>query len=469
MDDGPVRGAHRPCVPPVRLPRGARRRAGRGGDGLGRRRRRGDRRRARRRRREGRRRERPALPPVLGTGIRRGAPAHRAGDRRARPDEGARGPRRAAVRGCRHRTLRAGLDRRPPRDAEGDRRTLRPLLEGVRSADGQGRLRRAREGSAEEPLHGRHRRRRLAHLARGRPLLHDGARRRRAGRVLRARRRRDGEREQELGEDHRGGYRPLRAGVLRLRLEEVGFDDHLPPAVRAAPDPLDVPDRLGPGQLRRLPPVRLPRAPRRPRGCGAGRDVPVEQPVRAGDRVGAFAGRDPADDPRERAPVLRRRRPEGRDGGGTRLAGQHDPADVLLRPCGRPRPDRGRGSDQGRDREELRQARALRRGAELRGRRRRARRHARGSRAVRRGRRSAPAAAGPRRCPRLRPARDRDDARGQGRPAPGLGAARRWDLPDRHGEVGEALDRAGDPDLGPGHLHRLRQVRVWSVRIRRSA
>ena len=141
-----------------------------------------------------------------------------------------------------------------------------------------------------------------------------------------------------LGEDHRGGYGPLRAGVLRLRLEEVGFDDHLPPAVRAAPHPLDVPDRLGPGQLRRLPPVQLPRAARRPRGRGAGSDVPVEQPVRAGDRVGAFAGRDPADDRREGAPVLRRRRPEGRDGGGTRLARQHDPADVLLRPRGRPRP-----------------------------------------------------------------------------------------------------------------------------------
>ena len=79
---------------------------------------------------------------------------------------------------------------------------------------------------------------------------------------------------------------------------------------------------------------------------------------------------------------------------------------------------------------------------------------------VRRGRRPAPPAAGPRRGPRLRPARDRDDARRPGRPAPGLGAAGRRDLPDRHGEVGEALDRAGDPDLGPGHLHRLRQVRA---------
>ena len=50
---------------------------------------------------------------------------------------------------------------------------------------------------------------------------------------------------------------------------------------------------------------------------------------------------------------------------------------------------------------------ARRRGAELRGGGRRARRPARGSRAGRHGRRPAPAAAGPRGCPRLRPARDR--------------------------------------------------------------
>ena len=121
------------------------------------------------------------------------------------------------------------------------------------------------------------------------------------------------------------------------------------------------------------------------------------------------------------------------------------------------------------DREELRQARALRRGAELRGGGRRAPGHARGSRVVRRGRRSASAAAGARRGPRLRPARDRDDAGWQRRPASGLGAARRRDLPDRHGEMGEALDRAGDPDLGPGDLYRLRQVRACMSAHRRSA
>ena len=43
------------------------------------------------------------------------------------------------------------------------RRPLRPVLEGVHPGDGQGGLRRARQGRAEEPLHRRHQRRRDAH------------------------------------------------------------------------------------------------------------------------------------------------------------------------------------------------------------------------------------------------------------------------------------------------------------------
>ncbi len=38
----------------------------------------------------------------------------------------------------------------------------------------------------------------------------------------------------------------LRPGLLRLRLEEVRLDDRLAPALRAATDPLDLPDRRGP-------------------------------------------------------------------------------------------------------------------------------------------------------------------------------------------------------------------------------
>ena len=77
--------------------------------------------------------------------------------------------RRAAVPGRRDGARRARRDRRPAVDAAGHRRPVRPVLEGVRPGDGQGRLRRAREGAAEEPLHGRDRRRRLAHVPGRRP------------------------------------------------------------------------------------------------------------------------------------------------------------------------------------------------------------------------------------------------------------------------------------------------------------
>ena len=51
-----------------------------------------------------------------------------------------------------------------------------------------------------------------------------------------------------------------------------------------------------------------------------------------------------------------------------------------------------------------------------------------------------------------------DDGRRR-RPPAGVGAPRRRHVPDRDGTVREASDRPGDPDLGPRHLHRLRQVR----------
>ena len=59
----------------------------------------------------------------------------------------------------------------------------------------------------------------------------------------------------------RGG--PARAGLLRLRLEEVRLADGLAPALRAAADPCAVPRAAG--ELRRLPPVRPARAGRRAR------------------------------------------------------------------------------------------------------------------------------------------------------------------------------------------------------------
>ena len=59
------------------------------------------------------------------------------------------------------------------------------------------------------------------------------------------------------------------------------------------------------------------------------------------------------------------------------------------------------------------------------------------------------------------------DGRRRG-PAAGVGAPGRRHVPDRDRAVREAGHRPGDPDLGPGHLHRLRQVRHRLSARRRS-
>ena len=64
-------------------------------------------------------------------------------------------------------------------------------------------------------------------------------------------------REQGIGQDHRREHRPVRPGLLRVRLEEVGVDHGVAPALRARAHPLDLPHRGG--RLRRLPPVRAAR------------------------------------------------------------------------------------------------------------------------------------------------------------------------------------------------------------------
>ena len=80
----------------------------------------------------------------------------------------------------------------------------------------------------------------------------------------------------------RGG--PARAGLLRLRLEEVGLADRLAPALRPAADQRAVP-RLA-GELRRLPPVRAARARRGARPGRAGRDAAAQLPPAAGAACG---------------------------------------------------------------------------------------------------------------------------------------------------------------------------------------
>ena len=89
--------------------------------------------------------------------------------------------------------------------------------------------------SDRAPLHGRHRRRRHApqpaDATAGSVPRPDGEV---AGRLLRARRRRHRRRQQDLGQDHRRAHRPVRPGLLRLRLEEVRRGHRLAPALRPA-------------------------------------------------------------------------------------------------------------------------------------------------------------------------------------------------------------------------------------------
>ena len=106
----------------------------------------------------------------------------------------------------------------------------------------------------------------------------------RARHVLRPGRRWHRGRQQELHQDHRRRDRPERAGLLRLRLEEVRRDHDLAPALRPEADPLHLPHHAG--QLRGLPSVLLPGAARRAEGCRAGRDLPAQQPVRPGRSLG---------------------------------------------------------------------------------------------------------------------------------------------------------------------------------------
>jgi pyruvate-ferredoxin/flavodoxin oxidoreductase len=95
MDD--AGRAHRPPLPARRLRRAPRGRAGRGADGLGRRRGRGDRRGARRAAGSGRRAQGPPLPPVPRRRASRGPARRGPPHRRAGPHQGARRGRGAAA------------------------------------------------------------------------------------------------------------------------------------------------------------------------------------------------------------------------------------------------------------------------------------------------------------------------------------------------------------------------------------
>ncbi len=377
-------------------------------------------------------------------------------DCRARSDEGARRAWRPAIpRRSRH--VRAGRRvRNVGRNAEVDRRTLRPVVEGLRSGDGQGGLRRVGQTRLQTRVHRRHHRRRLAHEPRRRSGVRHRAARRRACAVLRPRCRRNGWRQQELREDPRGGSPPLRAGLLRLRLEEVrlvhDFASALRPEARARAVPAEV------GQLRRRTQVRLPvQAGRACRG-GARRHGSRQQPVRSRRRVGRVAAQGAATDHRQASAVVRHRRVESCVRPGSRLAQQHHSSDVLLCAVRRAAARRGDRRDQAGNRTDLRPQGGGNRQEELRGHRQCARQPARSRGAPRCDRDACRREDGAGLGARLRAQRHRRDDGGSRRLTARQRVADRRYVPDRDDAIRKAQHRGRSADLGTRPVHPVRPV-----------
>ncbi len=178
----------------------------------------------------------------------------------------------------------------------------------------------------------------------------------RARGVLRPRLRRDGRREQEHDQDPRRRGGPARPGLLRLRLEEVGVADRVPPALRPAADPGALPRRAG--ELRRLPPLRAARSGRGSRPRRQRRDAAAQLPARAATSCGRRCSRPIQEQIlAKRIELYVDRRQPDRPRGGPRRAHQHRAADLLLRHLRRPGARQGDRPDQGGDRQELRPAR----------------------------------------------------------------------------------------------------------------
>ena len=187
-------------------------------------------------------------------------------------------------------------------------------------------------------------------------------------------------------------------------------------------------------------------------------DVPAQRPVRTRRGLGPPARRRPAPADRQGDRLLGDRCARGRRRGRDGQPDQHGHATVLLQARRHPAARGGHRADQGVRPEDVRQARRGRRRAQLRGHRPFAR--APRSRDARwRHERAADHDAGPRRCPRLRGPDHRATDGRRRRPVAGERPSCGRHVPDRHGDVREAGDRPDDPDLGSGHLHRLRQVR----------
>ena len=117
-----------------------------------------------------------------------------------------------------------------------------------------------------------------------RPSVHHRGGRRSRLYFLWPRRRRHRWSEQELNQDHRRADAWLRAGLFRLRLEEIRVAHDIAPPLRTAADPIDVPRAAG--AVHRLPSIPVRRARRHARRGDRRRGVPAQQPLRSGRRLG---------------------------------------------------------------------------------------------------------------------------------------------------------------------------------------
>ena len=355
--------------------------------------------------------------------------------------------------------LAEATSRRPPAaDAPGVRGPLRPRFEGADARDDQGGAGRTRAALPQEPLHGRDPRRRRAHQPGLRPRFRHRVRQGGAGDVLRAGRRRHRGREQEQHQDHRRRPGVVCAGLLRLRLQEVGVPDGLAPALRARTNPISLPHPVG--ELHRLPPVRLPRTPGRAPPRGAGSYPAAGLRIRPRPGLGAAAPGGAAADPRQAVGGLEHRRQAGRARGGHGGPHQHGDADLLLRHLRGVAPGAGHRPDQGRHPEEL-WGQGRRRGPqELGGGRPDAGSPSPGARSPRRrGHQPPPPAAH-----RVRTGaglRARGDGQDDGRARrrdPGERASGRRHLSQRHRALGETQHLGRGGQLGAGHLHPVREL-----------
>ena len=296
--DGQIRENHRQTIPPLRLLRQPRSRASHNHHGL----RRGGSARSRRppepRGRKSWPNNRAPLPPLRHHKIHKRPPRDSQKNSRPRPQQRPCGQQRAPLR------RRQRSPQRLRHHHSG--RPLRPLLQRLHPGHGQRSLRRTPQTRPQRRLHHRHRRRRHLHQPPLRPVIRHRKPQNSQMPLLRPRLRRHSGSQQKLHQNHRPGNRPLRPGLLQLRLQKIRRNNRKPPALRSRPHIRQLPHKQS--QLPGLPRLQLPRKTRHPEKRGRRRNIPPQRPLRPRTNLGQTAENIPAKNNRQTPQTLRHRR-----------------------------------------------------------------------------------------------------------------------------------------------------------------